>query len=44
MSVDPYEGSARQRRQRRRVRIVAVVLAVALLLPILIGTVAALSG
>jgi len=44
VSVDPYEGSARQRRQRRRVRIVAVVLAVALLLPILIGTVAALSG
>ena len=31
--LEPYEGSARQRRQRRRTRIVAIVLAVALLLP-----------
>ncbi len=43
MTLEPYEGSARQRRQRRRTRIVAIVLAVSLLLPIIIGTVAALS-
>ncbi len=43
MSVDSYEGSQRQRRQRRRTRIVAVVLAVALLLPIIVGTAAALT-
>jgi hypothetical protein len=43
VTVDPYEGSTRQRRHRRRTRIVAVVLALALLLPIVIGTVAALS-
>jgi hypothetical protein len=41
--LEPYEGSVRQRRQRRRMRIVAVVLAVSLLLPIVIGTAAALS-
>ena len=43
VSVDAYEGSQRQRRQRRRTRIVAVVLAVALLLPIIVGTAAALT-
>jgi hypothetical protein len=40
---EPYEGSARQRQRKRRQRIVAVVLAVALLLPIVIGTVSAVS-
>ena len=38
-----YEGSARQRQQRRRTRIVAVVLALALLVPIVAGTFAAIS-
>lgn len=43
MTLEPYEGSARQRRQRRRTRIVAIVLAVSLLLPLVIGTAAALT-
>ena len=38
-----YDGSPRQQRQRRRARLVAVVLAVALLLPIVVGTFAAIS-
>ena len=37
-----YEGSDRQRRQRRRTRIVAGILALALLVPILAGTFAAI--
>lgn len=40
---DSYEGSWRQRRAKRRARIVAIVLAVALFLPILAGTIAAMS-
>jgi hypothetical protein len=40
---EPYEGSAAQRQRKRRQRIVAAVLAVALLLPIVIGTVSAVS-
>jgi hypothetical protein len=36
-----YEGSARQRRNRRRQRAVAIVLAVAMLLPIVLGTLSA---
>jgi hypothetical protein len=43
VTLEPYEGSVRQRRQRRRTRIVAVVLAVALLLPLVVGTAAALT-
>jgi hypothetical protein len=43
MSGVPYEGSARQRRQRRRARLVAAVLALALLLPIIVGTFSAIS-
>ena len=42
--LEGYEGSARQRRQRRRVRVVAIVLAMALLVPILIGTAEAIRG
>lgn len=43
MSYDPYEGSARQRRQKRRTRIVAAVLALSLLVPILVSAGAAIS-
>jgi hypothetical protein len=43
VSADSYDGSWRQRRQRRRARIVAAVLAIALLLPILVGTLSAIS-
>jgi len=42
-SFESYEGSARQRRTKRRQRMVAIVLAVTLLLPIIIGTVSAIS-
>jgi hypothetical protein len=42
MSMGPYEGSARQRRQKRRVKVVGVILALALLVPIVVGTVAAI--
>ena len=41
-SFDPYEGSRRQRANRRRTRIVAVVLALALLVPIVVGTISAI--
>jgi hypothetical protein len=44
MIDDPYEGSWRQRRHKRRVRIVAVVLALALVVPILVSSIAAISG
>ena len=40
---DSYEGSARQRKRLRRTRLVAVVLALALLIPIVAGTYAAIS-
>lgn len=43
MGYQPYEGSARQRKRQRRTRMVGIVLAVALLLPIVLGTVAAFS-
>ena len=43
MTPEPYEGSWRQQRQRRRTRVVAGVLALALLLPIIVGTIAAIS-
>jgi hypothetical protein len=39
---DAYEGSDRQRRTRRRARVVALVLAVAMLLPIVLGTISAI--
>jgi hypothetical protein len=39
---DAYEGSARQRRTRRRARVVALVLAIALLAPIVLGTISAI--
>ncbi|MGQ0831460.1 MAG: hypothetical protein ACT4OV_07265 [Microthrixaceae bacterium] len=38
-----YEGSQRQLRNRRRARAVAVVLALSMLLPILLATVAAIA-
>ena len=41
---DFYEGSDRQRRRMRRTRIVAAVLALALLIPILAGTIAAIAN
>lgn len=41
---EPYEGSHRQRRRRRQTRVVAVVLALALLVPIVLSTVDAISG
>jgi hypothetical protein len=37
-----YEGSWRQRRTKRRARVVAIVLALALLLPIVVGTISAI--
>jgi len=40
---DRYEASRRQRTNRRRARVVAVVLALALLLPIVVGTISAVS-
>ena len=40
---DAYEGSARQRRNKRRTRIVALVLALSLLVPIVVSTVAAIT-
>ena len=40
--TEAYEGSWRQRRNRRRARIVAIVLALSLLVPIVVGTVAAI--
>lgn len=43
MSVG-YEGSERQRRARRRTKIVALVMALALLVPLVISTAAALGG
>ena len=43
MSSGAYEGSARQQRQRRRARLVAAVLALALLLPIVVGTLSAVT-
>ena len=43
MTSGSYEGSARQQRQRRRARLVAGVLALALLLPIVVGTVSAIA-
>ncbi len=42
MSLDAYEGSARQRKQKRRVKVIGVVLALALLVPIVISTAAAI--
>jgi len=41
--TEPYEGSWRQRRNKRRTRIVAIVLALSLLVPIVVGTVSAVS-
>ncbi|MDP1806027.1 MAG: hypothetical protein Q8K72_12725 [Acidimicrobiales bacterium] len=41
--IPRYEGSARQRRNRRRTRVVAIVLALSLLVPIVVGTMAALA-
>ncbi len=38
-----YQGSRRQQKQRRRTRIVAAVLATALVLPIIISAIAAIS-
>ena len=43
MGYEPYEGSVRRRRRQRRTRIVAVVLALSLLVPILVGTLSALT-
>jgi len=40
---EPYEGSWRQRRNKRRTRIVAIVLALSLLVPIVVSTLAAIS-
>jgi hypothetical protein len=40
---EPYEGSARQRRTRRRTRIVAIVILLALVIPLLLGTVGAVA-
>jgi hypothetical protein len=40
---ESYEGSDRQRATRRRNRIVAIVVLIALLLPIVIGTIAAVA-
>lgn len=42
MGHQPYQGSARQRRRQRQARIVGIVLALSLLLPIVVSTVAAL--
>lgn len=42
MSLGPYEGSMRQRRQKRRVKVVGVILALALLVPIVVSTAAAI--
>jgi len=39
---EPYDGSWRQRRNKRRARIVAIVLALSLLVPIVVGTAAAI--
>jgi hypothetical protein len=41
--LEPYQGSARHRRRQRRTRVVAVVLALALLVPILLGTLDAMA-
>ena len=41
--MEPYEGSHRQRRHKRRVRVVAAILALSLLVPIVLGTFAAIS-
>lgn len=39
-----YEGSARQRRSKRRARIIAIVLALAMLVPIVLSSAAAIRG
>lgn len=43
MSDERFEGSWRQRRNRRRARVVAVILALSLLVPIVVSTLAAIS-
>lgn len=42
--IDPYEGSTRQAMRQRRMRMVGVLLALALLVPIVVGTLAAFAG
>lgn len=41
--IDRYEGSDRQRRHKRRTRIMAALMALCLLVPIVVGTIAVIT-
>lgn len=41
---EPYEGSWRQRRRRRRAQVVAIIVALAMLVPIVVTTLDAVTG
>lgn len=44
VAAEPYEGSQRQRARRRRARMVAAIMTLTLVVPIVIGTIAAVFG